>query len=109
MEGISRQERRRLARDLEGYRPATVATTDRTNLIAPSMMQTMRFPQLAALVARRAGRCDACGAKGGDGGVKLSTCRTCQGVSYCGKNCQRAAWPTHRPVCQVRCRSTGPG
>ena len=65
------------------------------------MMQTMRFPQLAALVARRAGRCDACGAKGGDGGVKLSTCRTCQGVSYCGKNCQRAAWPTHRPVCEV--------
>ena len=101
MEGRSRQERRRLAREVVDQQ-VTIGSLDGTGMLAGSLTQTKRLPQLAALAALRAGRCDACGAKGGDGGMKLSTCRTCQGVSYCGKDCQRAAWPTHQPVCRVR-------
>ena len=108
MEGCSRQERRRLAREVVDQQ-VTIGSLDSTALIAKSVIETMKFPQLAALVARRAGRCAACGARGGAPGVKLSKCRTCQGVSYCGKDCQRAAWPTHRPVCRVRTTNTWGG
>ena len=79
-----------------------MATTDRINYKAREAAEAMGFPALAALVARCAARCAACGAKGGAPGVRLSACPKCQGVSYCGKSCQRAAWPTHGPVCQVR-------
>ena len=107
MEGLSRQERRRLAREVVDQQVTIGSLDSADGRMRESMIKTMRFPQLVALVARRAGRCDACGAKRGDGGVKLSTCRTCQGVSYCGKDCQKAEWLTHKPICRVRAPRRG--
>ena len=33
-------------------------------------------------------------------GVPLFKCLRCEQDSYCGKECQHAAWPTHKRVCQ---------
>ena len=101
MEGLSRRERRLLAREVVGQQ-ATIDSLDRGGCMAESMAKPLKFPELAALVERRAGRCDACGAKGGEPGVKLSVCHSCEGGRYCGKDCQKKAWPTHKAVHQVR-------
>ena len=30
-----------------------------------------------------------------------SQCGSCHHVAYCGVGCQRAAWPTHKPLCKA--------
>eukprot|EP00798_Chlamydomonas_sp_ICE-L_P015658 gene15658-21764_t len=40
--------------------------------------------------------CVECGLEEG-GGKKLKKCKSCQGASYCGKECQKADWPRHKP------------
>ena len=39
--------------------------------------------------------CAQCGATG----AKLKRCKACYRASYCGKECARLAWPTHKKVC----------
>ncbi|KAI0696336.1 hypothetical protein BC835DRAFT_1414308 [Cytidiella melzeri] len=34
------------------------------------------------------------------GGDTASRCSQCQSVSYCGKECQRADWPSHKGMCR---------
>ncbi|OSC96365.1 hypothetical protein PYCCODRAFT_88933 [Trametes coccinea BRFM310] len=31
--------------------------------------------------------------------MHLKHCKACQSVMYCSKDCQKAAWPTHRDAC----------
>lgn len=49
--------------------------------------------------AKRLGRqfvCDYCGKHSN---AKLSACARCKFIFYCGRECQRAAWPAHRADC----------
>ena len=41
-------------------------------------------------------RCDSCGDWG-----KMKSCQRCRKVAYCDKECQRAGWKTHKPVCRA--------
>ena len=45
--------------------------------------------------AAGAGACQACGAAGA-----ALTCSGCRAVSYCSRDCQRAAWPAHKAACK---------
>ncbi|TFY81139.1 hypothetical protein EWM64_g2874 [Hericium alpestre] len=38
----------------------------------------------------------------------MQTCSRCKLVRYCDKNCQRAAWPMHKPVCKAATKSSNP-
>lgn len=42
--------------------------------------------------------CDNCGKKHKP--KDLKDCSRCKGASYCGPECQRAAWPNHKKVCK---------
>jgi len=37
---------------------------------------------------------------------KLSRCARCHLALYCSVDCQRAAWPTHKPVCLIQEKPT---
>jgi hypothetical protein len=52
-------------------------------------------------VGRKAWACEQCGvtAEGLEKG-KLQECSGCHSVRYCGKACQDANWPTHKPKCK---------
>mmetsp|Transcript_3378 Transcript_3378/g.8748 ORF Transcript_3378/g.8748 Transcript_3378/m.8748 type:complete len:276 (-) Transcript_3378:115-942(-) len=45
---------------------------------------------------------------GTPGGVKLLDCARCGMVAYCGKECQRAAWPEHKEWCKMVAEEAGP-
>ncbi|KAH9923919.1 uncharacterized protein BXZ73DRAFT_79325 [Epithele typhae] len=47
--------------------------------------------------------CHLCGSGTKD---KLKRCTGCQVVMYCGKECQKKAWPMHKSVCRLRSDST---
>ncbi len=34
------------------------------------------------------------------GGEATERCAGCRGVQYCGRECQKAAWPQHRDLCR---------
>ena len=44
--------------------------------------------------------CRVCGK--GDNGEKLFSCVRCGNVYYCGKQCQKAHWPHHKPDCTAQ-------
>lgn len=43
--------------------------------------------------------CASCGK--GMHGEKLFACKKCALVYYCDKECQKAHWPAHKPVCRA--------
>jgi len=45
-------------------------------------------------------RCDHCGKMQSLLGQKLKKCAICQVTFYCGRECQKAAWKTHKKVCK---------
>jgi uncharacterized C2H2 Zn-finger protein len=45
--------------------------------------------------------CDGCDAAGGN----LLRCGRCKKVSYCSKECQRAAWKSHKKKCEYARRT----
>eukprot|EP00884_Botryococcus_braunii_P004394 jgi/Botrbrau1/13956/Bobra.250_1s0010.1 len=45
--------------------------------------------------------CAQCGkASGGD--VKLMDCAGCRSVQYCGRDCQKSHWPSHKAACKAK-------
>lgn len=50
------------------------------------------------------GKCQQCGATD----KKLSRCAQCHIEQYCSRDCQRAAWPKHKLVCQVNSKEQNP-
>jgi hypothetical protein len=45
-------------------------------------------------------RCNACGKqKGSNSSLKLFDCSRCKTVAYCGRDCQKADWKTHKAKC----------
>jgi hypothetical protein len=48
--------------------------------------------------------CNHCGTVG----PGLLACKVCRSVWYCDQGCQRAHWPTHKPLCSV-CSYCGKG
>lgn len=42
--------------------------------------------------------CCVCGRQRGDG-VRILLCSRCRSVGYCGADCQRGDWPSHKVVC----------
>ena len=68
-----------------------------------STMDTYSFQDSLAIHAPLLGACDWCETTGKQGGRryrehKLKKCGGCSEVMYCSKNCQTAAWPTHKCV-----------
>lgn len=48
---------------------------------------------------KKTGRaCALCGKSKSDG-LKLQACAACKAVCYCGRDCQRSHWPTHKAAC----------
>ena len=45
--------------------------------------------------------------KGVDG-KKLKQCKRCYGAQYCGKDCQRIHWPTHKKICCSKMKTPSP-
>lgn len=45
--------------------------------------------------------CTRCGAKGA-----LKICTRCRSARYCGRECQLAAWPSHKQACAALCAAT---
>lgn len=56
--------------------------------------------QMAELLAGTS--CAQCGARAAAGGAALKSCALCHEVSYCSKECQRAAWKAHKPLCNKK-------
>ena len=44
---------------------------------------------------KRMKQCAVCGSREG----KVKRCAGCRSVYYCGRSCQKAAWPTHKNFC----------
>jgi len=50
--------------------------------------------------------CEECGKQGkGRGSEALLCCGACKESFYCNAQCQKEAWPTHKPVCSDRVRN----
>lgn len=50
----------------------------------------------AAVIGGGAQQCDECGAT-----CALQRCAKCKVAGYCGSECQKRAWPTHKPICKA--------
>ncbi|KAF7332716.1 hypothetical protein MKEN_00155000 [Mycena kentingensis (nom. inval.)] len=46
-------------------------------------------------------KCEHCLLSQREKGGKLSRCKACSVAVYCGKECQEAAWPTHKAGCKL--------
>lgn len=46
--------------------------------------------------------CQHCGAKQAEGGKKLLICSGCDVIRYCKRECQRADWQKHKPLCKKK-------
>ncbi len=66
----------------------------------PTASKTKK-PSAAAVVEERAIRCanGKCGRSEEDGET-FNRCSRCKKVYYCGRECQRADWPKHKPTCK---------
>ncbi|KAI1784228.1 hypothetical protein LXA43DRAFT_1043426 [Ganoderma leucocontextum] len=42
-----------------------------------------------------------------DATVQLKKCAGCRIVEYCSKECQKASWPRHKPICGTNCKILG--
>lgn len=51
------------------------------------------------LVLRALEEAKTCGHCGAVSPQALLACSACRGVEYCSRDCQKAAWPTHKAVC----------
>ena len=56
---------------------------------------------LGAGAAQAAQVCATCRRSAAEEGVALAACARCKAVLYCGTDCQRAAWPAHKPTCKA--------
>lgn len=75
--------------------------TSTTSLSAGASQRDAVTTQVEQLSARRNGTfCDHCGVLAKESGVKLQSCARCALAFYCSKECQRAAWKAHKPVCR---------
>ena len=80
----------------------------------PLMLAQQFHPTNAALLAVLPGAgpaqlpgmvCDQCGKTAEEASVNgLKTCRDCQEVRYCSKECQLAAWSGHKAACKARAK-----
>jgi hypothetical protein len=63
--------------------------------------QLLPLPRAAALQAP-AHACAGCGViEAAGSGVRLRLCRGCRQVRYCGEECMRGHWASHRPACKA--------
>ena len=62
-------------------------------------MQSFPNPPTAATAAAAAARAELHPPCGECGAPASATCTRCRAVVYCGKECQRAAWPRHKAGC----------
>lgn len=71
-------------------------------------MMRKKVPGLAGVVEKGRGArgpnvCTNCGREEGvSAGVGLKACGKCQGVRYCGVECQRVDWRVHKKKCNVK-------
>ncbi|EJF62680.1 hypothetical protein DICSQDRAFT_126386 [Dichomitus squalens LYAD-421 SS1] len=66
-------------------------------------MDTFSFSESVAVRFPFSGFCDWCKESAHESrGGKLKKCTGCSVVRYCGKECQVAAWPTHKYMCRSK-------
>ncbi|TBU24814.1 hypothetical protein BD309DRAFT_959826 [Dichomitus squalens] len=66
-------------------------------------MDTFSFSESVAVRFPFSGVCDWCKESAQESrGGKLKKCTGCSVVRYCGKECQVAAWPTHKYMCRLK-------
>jgi hypothetical protein len=53
--------------------------------------------------------CSECQNNPVDDKVSFLVCSRCKEARYCSKDCQRAAWPAHKPVCVIKPKTAGEG
>eukprot|EP00798_Chlamydomonas_sp_ICE-L_P018484 gene18484-24980_t len=44
--------------------------------------------------------CQVCG-RAEDNTMRMQTCQSCRAISYCGRECQKKDWPTHKSMCKT--------
>jgi hypothetical protein len=79
----------------EGMKQALPGTDDTKARISKSMTEANRGQFVVQLKSVDRQACAACGVSS----VKLLNCGRCQNENYCGVDCQKRAWKTHKKVC----------
>uniref|UniRef100_A0A8H8CIC0 MYND-type domain-containing protein n=1 Tax=Psilocybe cubensis TaxID=181762 RepID=A0A8H8CIC0_PSICU len=73
--------------------------TDQQRLVCPTSGQgTSQFPNVTR---KDLSQCQWCYKSRQEPGVILSNCGGCKRAWYCSKECQKAAWPTHKIACRI--------
>jgi tetratricopeptide (TPR) repeat protein len=96
----------RTSRDAVHRKGAVVMSAEGVRAVSSAEWADAKATKGAAEAAAKAatrGRsfaCAACGALPALKAPAFQKCAACTGVTYCGKECQRAHWPAHRADCK---------
>ena len=60
-----------------------------------------RTPKVKLDDGSKVAMCAGCGERLDSRGKKLLACARCKAAVYCGKDCQKQAWPTHKKYCRA--------
>ena len=68
-----------------------------------------RTPKVKLADGSKVAMCAGCGERLDGRGKKLLACARCKNAIYCGKDCQKQAWPTHKKYCRAPSDTAGVG
>lgn len=87
-----------------------------TNIVCCKVAQQLiarttagRTPRVKLDDGSKVAMCAGCGERLDSRGKKLLACARCKAAVYCGKDCQKQAWPTHKKYCRAPSDTAGVG